>query len=68
MMHRIPGSIRSVLGSGRMIGLGSRCQEGWVDVRLDRQTGRSVGEGLVMGAKLLGMGEEGWSTGDSGVL
>jgi len=27
-----------------------------------------VGEGLVMGARLLGMGEEGWSTGGSGVL
>jgi len=37
-------------------------------VRLDRRTGRSVGEGLVMGARLLGMGEEGWSTGGSGVL
>jgi len=55
----IPGSVRSVLGSGRMIGL-MECE---VDVRLDRRTGRSVGEGLVMGARLLGMGEEGWSTG-----
>jgi len=31
-------------------------------VRLDRRTGRSVGEGLVVSARFLGMGEEGWST------
>jgi len=37
-------------------------------VRLDRRTGRSVGEGLVMGARFLGMGEEGWSAGGSGAL
>jgi len=37
-------------------------------VQLDRRTGWSVGEGLVMGARLLGMGEEGWSTRGSGVL
>jgi len=55
-MHRIPGSIQSVLGSGRMIGLGSRCHEGGVDVRLDRRTGRLVGEGSVMGARLPSVG------------
>jgi len=34
-------------------------------VRLDRRTvgWRRVGNELVMGARLLGMGEEGWSTG-----
>jgi len=37
-------------------------------VRLDRRTGRSVGEGLVMGAKLLGVGEKGWFDGGSGAL
>jgi len=37
-------------------------------VRLDRQTTRSVGEGLVMGVRLLGMGEEDWSTGGSCIL
>jgi len=36
-------------------------------VRLDRRTARLVGEGLVMGARLLGMGEEGWSIGGSEV-
>jgi len=37
-------------------------------VRLDRRTGRSVGEGSIMGARLLGVGEEGWSARGSGAL
>jgi len=37
-------------------------------VRLDRRTGRSVGEGSVMGVRLPGVGEEGWSAGGSGAL
>jgi len=37
-------------------------------VRLDHRTGRSVGEGSIMGVRLPGVGEEGWSNGSSGAL
>jgi len=37
-------------------------------VRLDHRIGRSIGESLVMSARLLGVGEEGSSAGGSGAL
>jgi len=37
-------------------------------VRLNRRTRRSAGDGSVMGARLPGVGEEGWSAGGSGAL